>query len=151
MQVQQFLRDRGVPFEEHRHAPAYTAQGLARAEHVSGYAVAKPVVVKGDRGYAMCVTPAPKRVELSRAALALGETHVELASEQELAQLFGDCELGAEPPIGELFGLPTLMDADLERCEYVVMQAGTHTDAIRVKRREWAQACHAQVAPIASA
>lgn len=151
MDVQHFLQSNGVDFEVHRHVPTYTAQGLAHVEHVSGYMVAKPVVVKGDKGYAMCVIPAPKHVELKRVAKAIGEVGVTLASEAELASLFPGCELGAEPPIGKMFGLPTIMDAELEADDYLVMQAGTHTDAIRIKRRDWEKVCEPQVAPIASA
>ena len=62
MQLETLLRERGVMFEEDRHAATYTAQGLAHEEHVSGHMVAKPVIVKGATGFTMCVLPAPKRL-----------------------------------------------------------------------------------------
>ena len=87
MQFESFLRDRGIDYEKHTHATAYTAQRLADAEHVSGYMVAKPVVVKGSSGYTMCVLPAPMRLDTKRVAELLHEPEIELASESEMAEL----------------------------------------------------------------
>lgn len=150
MKFEKFLEQSGVQFEKHQHPKAYTAQNLAHEEHVSGYMVAKPVIVKGDGGFAMCVLPAPKHLDLERAAKVLHEPQVRLATETEMAQMFPDCELGAEPPVGALFGIKTIMDAQLEEDEYLVMQAGTHTDAIRIRRDDWQHLCKPIVASIAS-
>jgi len=148
MTFESFLQDRGIDYEKHTHATAYTAQRLADAEHVSGYMVAKPVVVKGASGFAMCVLPAPKRLDTQRVAQALNEEEVELASESEMAELFPDCELGAEPPVGAMFGMPTVEDAQLQDDEFLVMQAGTHKDAIKMRRADWESLCEPMVAPI---
>jgi len=150
MQLEAFLKSRGVPFERHTHPVTYTSQGLAQAEHVSGYLVAKPVIVRGERGFAMCVLPAPKHLDLKRTAQALGEKEVRLASEKEMADLFPECELGAEPPVGSLFGLKTVMDTRLAEDEYLIMQAGSHTEAIKMRRLDWQKVCEAAVASIAA-
>jgi Ala-tRNA(Pro) deacylase len=63
--------------------------------------------------------------------------------------LFPDCELGAEPPIGTLFGLPTFADEKLLDDEFLVMQAGTHRDSIRMRREDWERVCRPSIAPIA--
>lgn len=151
MKLEDFLKDRGVAFEKHTHPSTYTSQSLAQAEHVSGYNVAKPVVVKGASRFAMCVLPAPKHVDLKRAANALGEKEVRLATEAEMADLFPGCELGAEPPVGALFGLDTLMDDSLREDEFLVMQAGSHTEAIKMRRDAWEALCKPAVAAIALA
>jgi Ala-tRNA(Pro) deacylase len=150
MKVDTFLQQHGVGYEKHKHTVTYTSQQLAQAEHVPGYVVAKPVIVKGAARFAMCVVPAPKHLDLRRAAEALHEPEVRLATEPELAQLFPDCELGAEPPIGPLFGLPMVMDQRLKDDEYLVMQAGTHTEAIRMRRVDWERVCQPQVAALTS-
>ena len=62
----------------------------------------------------------------------LGADHIQLADEEGLARLFGDCALGAEPPFGDLYGLETLMDETLEDDPYIVFQAGTHELAIQM-------------------
>ena len=73
MQIEEFFRNNNVRYEKHTHAVAYTSQQLADAEHVSGYLVAKPVVVRTATGFAMCVLAAPKRLDLPRAAKTLNE------------------------------------------------------------------------------
>ncbi len=150
MRIEEVLKGRGIRFELHHHPTAYTSQKLAQVEGVSGYDVAKPVIVKGDAGFAMCVLPAPKHINIERVAEALGDEHVRLATESEMADLFPDCELGAEPPFGSLFGLKTIMDPALRDDEYIVIQAGTHTDAIRLRREDWESICQPQIAPIAA-
>ena len=151
MKLEEFLRERGVGYEKHTHSTTYTAQGLAHAEHVSGYMVAKPVIVKGKSGFAMCVLPAPKQLDLQRAAKVLHESQVRLASESEMAELFPECELGAEPPVGALFDMKTIMDPQLRDDDFLVMQAGSHRESIQMRRRDWEAVCRPDVAPIAVA
>ena len=143
-----YLEDEGVEFKQSHHAPAYTSQGLAHIEHVSGYQVAKPVVVKGDIDYAMCVVPACKRLDLDLVAEVLQALDVRLATEEEMAELFPNCELGAEPPIGTMFGMKTIIDTQLHDQDYVVMQAGNHADAVEIRRRDWERLCDPIVADI---
>jgi Ala-tRNA(Pro) deacylase len=149
MHVEDFLTSRGVRFEKHTHATTFTSQALAQAERVSGYEVAKPVIVKGATGFTMCVLPAPAKLDLKRVGEALHDSQVRLASEDEMAGLFPDCELGAEPPIGPLFGMKTVSDPALNYDEYLVMQAGTHNQSIRLRRADWQKVCQPTVAPIA--
>jgi len=137
MKLEAMLDQSGVEYEKHLHGTTYTAQGLAAEEHVSGYMVAKPVIVMHRNDPIMCVIPAPKRVDLNRVADVLGVPEVYLATESDMAELFPDCELGAEPPIGSLFGMRTVMDRGLIEDEYLIMQAGTHRDAIKVRRSDW--------------
>ena len=92
----------------------------------------------------------PERVDLKRVAEVLHEPEVRLAGESEMAELFPECEVGAEPPVGTLFGMQTIMDVQLEQDEFLVMQAGTHTDAVKLRRAEWQQLCQPIVAPIAA-
>jgi Ala-tRNA(Pro) deacylase len=113
--------------------------------------VAKPVSVKGASDFAMCVLPAPKHLDLDRVAEVLKDTAVRLATEAEMADRFQDCELGAEPPLGSMFDMKTIMDAQLKEDEFLVMQAGTHEDAIRMRREDWERLCEPVVASIAMA
>lgn len=148
MHFESFLEHLGVSFKRHTHPTTYTAQQLAAVEHVSGYNVAKPVIVREPDGYAMCVLPAPTRLDLDRVAAALDDPQVELATEEEMADLFPDCELGAEPPVGAMFGMKTVVDEQLMDDDVLVMQAGTHTEAIEMRRADWERICNPIVAPI---
>ena len=130
MKLETLLKEQGVRFEKSSHKPTYTSQGLAAQEHVSGFNVAKAVVVRCDSGYVMCVVPACSRLALNLVAEILHVLSVRLATETEMSRLFPDCELGAEPPIGKIFGLETLVDEKLHQADYVVMQAGRHTHGV---------------------
>lgn len=150
MKLENLLDERGINYEKHTHPTAYTAQRLADVEHVSGYLVAKPVVVKTSAGFAMCVLPAPKHLDLEQVSHVLKDPNVRLATEEEMSRLFPDCELGAEPPIGSLFGLTTIMDEQLRKDEFLVMQSGTHTEAVKTRREDWERLCDPIIAPIAA-
>lgn len=131
--VKEFLDKNGVRYDQYKHRQAYTAQGVAQEQHVSGKLVAKVVVVKADGKHLLAVLPAHCKVDLEQIKALSGAGQVALASEDELAQLFPDCELGAMPPFGNLYNLPTYADSALERDEEVFFQAGTHVDTIKIK------------------
>jgi len=67
----------------------------------------------------------------------LGAKSVELAKEKDIGKIFDDCELGAEPPFGNLYDLPTIMDKSLEKDDHITFQAGTHEKAIRMKMKDY--------------
>lgn len=149
MKLTNLLDIQGIPYERHLHATTWTSQRLADVEHVSGNMVAKPVVVKGASSYAVCVIPADSHLDLVRAAEILDEPQVRLATENEMEGLFPECELGAEPPVGKLAGLKTIMDMRLRENKYLVMQAGTHSEAIRMLEKDWERVCKPTAARIA--
>lgn len=149
MQLETYLESKNVPYERISHPPTYTAQGLAAEEHVPGQYVAKPVLVRTEDQFVLCVLPACYRLDLNRVARAAGATEADLATEQDMAEVFDDCELGAEPPFGNLFGLRTFVDESLKKDEYLLFQAGTHTEAIRMRRADYERVCSPIVAPIA--
>ena len=137
MRVVEFLDQAGVKYETSAHAPVFSAQGLAAAEHEHGQYVAKPVIVKADNRYLMCVLPAPNKVDLGRLKEQLNAQSVALADEDEIGKLFPDCELGAEPPFGNLYDLPTVIEKSLEADDHILFQAGTHGKAIRMAMADY--------------
>ncbi len=137
MKVQDYLTQQKVPYNLHEHVPAYTAQEMAAEEHVTGNKTAKPVIVRAQETYAMCVLPASRKLDLNKVARALKVDSVRLAGEDEMADLFPDTEIGAEPPFGKLYNLPTLVDPRLGDNEEVVFQAGTHRHAITMKATDY--------------
>ena len=137
MNVQNYLDQMGVNYRLSRHDTTFTAQDLAAAEHVSGRKVIKPVIVKADGQFVMCALPASHRIDLDTLRQQLQAREVELAQEAELQQCFPDCELGAEPPIGRMFGMPTLMDESLFADDRVTFQAGTHQDSVTMSLADY--------------
>jgi len=137
MRVIDFLDKSTVSYEVTKHPPAFTAQQMAAAEHEPGKYVAKPVIVKTDGRYVMCVLSACYKVDLGALKNQLGAKSVELAKEREIGKIFEDCELGAEPPFGNLYDLPTIMDKALDEDEHIMFQGGTHDKAIRMSMADY--------------
>ncbi len=137
MRVIKFLDESAVPYEATEHAPTFTAQQMAAAEHEPGKYVAKPVIVKSDGKYMMCVLAACCKIDLGALKSKLGAKHVELALETEIGEVFDDCELGAEPPFGNLYDLPVIMDKALVNDDHIIFQAGSHNQAIRMSMDDY--------------
>jgi Ala-tRNA(Pro) deacylase len=143
------LRLRGIPFEELHHPQAYTAQEVARREHVSGHRVAKVVVVVADGRPVELILPASRRVNLGRVRSVLGAREARLATEEEMAACFRDCEVGAIPALRHWQDVAVLMDQALNVEGDIVFQAGTHQDAVRLNLRDWYEMVRPQVATFA--
>jgi len=137
MRVIELLDKSGVKYEVTEHPPAFTAQQMAAAEHEPGQYVAKPVVIKADGEYVMCVLSACYKIDLKALKSQIGAKSVELAEEKDIGKIFDDCELGAEPPFGNLYDLPTIMDKALEGDDHITFQGGTHDKAIRMSMADY--------------
>jgi len=137
MRVMDFLDKSGVDYEISEHPAAFTAQGIAAVEHEPGKYVAKPVIVKADDEFIMCVLAAHHKIDLQALKNQLGAKSVDLAWEQDIGRIFDDCDLGAEPPFGNLYNLATVIDQALENSDHIMFQAGTHEKAIRMNMADF--------------
>jgi len=132
-QITDFLNSRNVAYRFCTHSPAYTAQGTAHAQHVSGKDLAKVVMVMADDRLVMTVLPASHRVDLDRLAELLNAKKTRLAAEEEFKDVFPGCELGAMPPLGNLYNLEVWLDTSMEERPEIVFNAGTHVDSIQMR------------------
>ena len=119
------------------HPKAFTAREVAHAEHLPPREVAKTVVVSGDAEYHMVVIPANKLVDFQELRPVLGLSQVRLATEDELANLFPDCELGAMPPFGSVYGLAVYLDSSLAGEPTIAFNAGSHREVIHMTTAEF--------------
>jgi Ala-tRNA(Pro) deacylase len=131
-----FLNDRKIGYEILHHPEAFTAQTLAAVEHIKGRRHAKVVMVKSGKEHLMTVLPADCRIDLERLEKATGKP-VALESEPEFKDLFPDCAPGTMPPFGSLYGFPTYIDRALTKEDFIVFEAGTHTDAIKLRYSDY--------------
>ncbi len=137
--LEQYLREQGVAYEMQHHPLVYTAQEVAASEHVSGKELAKTVIARADDRLVMVVLPATRTVHLGKLAAALGAGQTRLAEEREFSADFPDCEVGAMPPFGNLYGVPVYVDQSLAADERIVFRAGTHTGTLRVAYADFAR------------
>jgi Ala-tRNA(Pro) deacylase len=128
----EYLDTHHVAYVVISHSPAYTAQGIAGLAHIPGRELAKAVIVKVDGKLAMAVVPAKFHVDLALLRKAANANTVALASEEEFKDRFPQCETGAMPPFGNLFGLEVFADDSLESDKEIAFNAGTHRELIRM-------------------
>jgi Ala-tRNA(Pro) deacylase len=136
--LQAYLDRECVHYDVLPHPEAFCAAEIAHTLHTPEKEMAKVVIVKVQERFVMTVLPASWNVNLPRLRTVLATPHVRLATEEEIKDLFPDCELGAMPPFGNLYGLPVYVDQSLTEDEEIVFQAGTHSDAIRMRYWDFA-------------
>ena len=140
MNLQEFLGRGGIEFELLEHATTYDAQHLADAICISGYPVAKTVLLRVDNDqYVIAVLPSTHNVVLEKVQAVLMAKSVELANEEEIENRFPDCELGALPPFGSYYGMTTLVDKTLMQDEKIVFEGTTHKEALRMSYDDFAR------------
>lgn len=130
--LKSFLDKRGVKYVSIMHSPAFTASEIAQSAHVSGRDFAKTVIVMVEDEMVMVALPANRQLVLGELRDMLESSHVRLASEAEFKDAFPDCELGAMPPFGNLYGMLTYVTANLADEPEIVFNAGTHTELIKM-------------------
>jgi len=128
----EYLQRNKVPFKRRPHAQAIGAQELAATLHVSGYSVAKSVIVDADGQRWIAVLPASETVNLGRLAEVLEARDVRLLGEPEFAPIFADCEIGAEPPFGGLYKIPVVVDSRLADAASIILRAGSHRETLEM-------------------
>lgn len=151
MSMKNFLQRRHVPFEVITHAQAFDAPHLAQALHTPGREVAKTVLLRADHDYRfiVAVLPATHMIDFDQLSAFLGDTHLELATEAEIAERCPDCEIGVLPPFGSHYGAQTIADQSLTEDEYISFESDSHTEAIRMKYSEFYDIEHPLVARFA--
>jgi len=130
--LKQLLEESGTPFEVIDHPLAFTAQEEAAASHVAGRHWAKTIAVLIDGEPALAVLPATRRLDTEKLRRVVGTDGVEIARETEFQGLYPDCDLGAMPPFGELYGQRTFVDESLREEERIAFHAGDHRTAIEM-------------------
>lgn len=140
-----FLDEQHSHYTTLHHERTFTAAETASATHVPRERFAKTVMLRIDGELAMFVMPAKFSVDLHRLSLALEGAQVELAHEDEFRDRFPDCEPGAMPPFGNLYGMPVYIDSRLTGQERIVFNGGTHTDAVRMPYLEFSELVKPQV------
>ncbi|MGB5287562.1 MAG: YbaK/EbsC family protein [Ignavibacteriaceae bacterium] len=132
-----FLDENKIKYVSLQHSSAYTAQEIAAIAHIPGKEVAKTVIIKIDGKMAMAVLPASYKVSFDHLKDALGMKEVRLAYEQEFIDKFPDCEVGAMPPFGNIYGMEVYVAESLAEDEEIAFNACSHTELIKMKFKDF--------------
>ena len=134
--VEQHLARQGIHFDVLDHATTYTASRTAQVSHITGKAVAKAVLLKDEQGYLLAVLPASRQIEFGRLE-ALLTRKLFLASEEEAAAHFADCEPGALPATGEAYGIPVVVDDNLSLQSEIYFEGGDHHSLLHISGKQF--------------
>ena len=148
--LKEFLDSQNVKYVVISHSRAVTSQEVAASAHISGKEMAKTVMVKLDGKMAMAVLPASSRVNLDLLREASGAKQVDLAAELEFRELFPECEPGAMPPFGNLYGLPVFVSESLTKDEEIAFNAGSHTELIKLSYKDFEKLVKPKVAKLST-
>lgn len=129
--VQRFLEDNSVGYDLVLHPHTGSSHETAEAAHVSEDHIAKAVMVRDAAGYAMVVVPASNWVDVEHLRKELNR-EVHLATEEDFAKLFSDCEAGAVPPLGPAYTIETFLDQALLSLANVYFEAGDHEHLVHI-------------------
>ncbi|CZG16896.1 YbaK/EbsC family protein [Legionella pneumophila serogroup 1] len=132
IKLKQFLDSHKIKYLSIAHSPAYTAQEIAASAHVSGKQLAKTVIIKMDGRLAMVVLPASDHITFMKLKEAIGASDLELATESEFEGKFAECDVGAMPPFGNLYGLPVLVSTKLSAQDNILFNAGSHSELMQL-------------------
>lgn len=144
--LKEYLDAHHVPYEVLPHPAVYRAPEVAQALHVPGKDLAKVVIVKVDERFVMTVLPADWKVDVKHLKGVFGTKHVRLATEQEFKELFPDCQTGAMPPFGNLYGLDVYVDRSLAEDEEIFFEAGAYDTAIKMRYQDFAHLVQPRIA-----
>jgi Ala-tRNA(Pro) deacylase len=130
--LKEFLDDEKIHYEVLSHSPAYTAMEVAQSAHIPGKELAKVVMVELDGRMCMAVMPATRKLDLDRLREAANATDARLPGEDEFRKLFPECETGAMPPFGNLYGMEVYVSPQLAEDHEIAFNAGSHTEVIKL-------------------
>src|SRR6478609_3397651 len=134
---QRYLATKNVVYDIVAHEPTKSAMRTAEACRVSGDRVAKAVVLRVEYGYVLAILPASHQIRLDALRTQLG-LDVDLAAEYEIEELFDDCVPGAIPPVGECYGLDTVVDDSIEEQPEVYLEGGDHATLVHMTHAQFA-------------
>lgn len=134
--IREYLSKHHVQYKEIAHSPSYTAQEIAASAHISGKKLAKTVIVKIGDQLAMVVVPANGHVNFATLKKLTGETNIDLARESDFKNKFPECEVGAMPPFGSLYGLPVYVSGELAH-DSIAFSGGTHSELIQMTYQDF--------------
>jgi len=149
--LKNFLDEQNIKYVVISHSTAYTAQEVAQSAHISGKELAKTVVIKLNGKLAMAVLPATFQIDFDLLKEATGAKAVELAAEDEFQSKFPDCELGAMPPFGNLYGMDVFVEQGLMADEEIAFNAGNHRELIKLAYKDFAKLVEPKVIAFSSA
>ncbi|MBI3802725.1 MAG: YbaK/EbsC family protein [Nitrospirae bacterium] len=137
LRLKDYLDQNQVGYEMTTHPEAYTSQEVAASLHKSGKQLAKVVILWAGEQLVMCILPANELIDIGRLETIVGSKQIRMATEVDFKERFSDCEVGAMPPFGNLYGIPVFLDERLVQYDRFYFQAGRHTETVMMSMDDY--------------
>lgn len=135
--LREFLDQNKIRYVTVKHSVAYTAQEIAASAHIKGKELAKTVLIKIDGKMAMCVLPASYKIDFDLLKESLGGKNIRLANEVEFKDKFPECDVGAMPPFGNLYGMDVYVEESLAKDEEIAFNACSHIELLQMSFKDY--------------
>ncbi len=149
--LKSLLDDNKIPYTIITHPTAFTSAAVGALTHTPGREIAKTVIVDIDGVLAMCVVPASAHVDLRALRAKTGSNEVSVAPEHAFAHVFPDCEVGAMPPFGNLYGLTVYVDEIIAEDKEISFNCGNHRETMRLAYVDFEKVVKPEVMRISTA
>ena len=141
MKLKAYLDQEHASYDVISHPYAVTSMHAAQRAHISGENIAKAVVLHDDAGYVLAVVPATHKVQLGKLHKNF-KRYLALADEDDIQEIFDDCDIGAIPPVGRPYNMDVIYDDSLNRCEDIYFEGGDHTSLVHMSRDDFRALLH---------
>lgn len=135
--IKKYLDDNNVKYSSILHPETMTAMENSFASCVHPQNIAKVVIIKAPEKLFMVVLGANHHIDLQLLSKSLNKSPLAIAKESEFQEIFPDCEVGAMPPFGNIYGLEVLMSDDLLNDENIVFNAGNHHELVEISIKDY--------------
>ena len=144
--LKEFLDSHSIKYVTISHSRAFTAQETATSAHIPGKELAKTVMIKMNGKMAMAVLPASSKVDFDLLKKATRVATIEIANEKEFKDLFPDCEIGAMPPFGNLYGMDVFVAESLTEDKEIAFNAGSHRELVKMLYKDFEKLVRPKIA-----
>ena len=134
---QRYLATKNVVYDIVAHEPTKSSMRTAEASRISGDRVAKAVVLRDEYGYVLAILPASHHIRLTISGCNLAWMLSWQTSTKSKSYSTTACA-GAIPPVGECYGLDTVVDDSIEEQPEVYLEGGDHATLVHMSHAQFA-------------
>lgn len=137
--LEKYLKETKVKYSVIPHKTVFTVYDLAQTLKLKMDQVVKSLLVKVDQKYMLVVMPAHYRLDFAKLKRLLKAKKVDIAKEKDMQTKF-KVKPGAMTPFGPLHKVEVVADTSLGKLKEALFSAGSFTDSVRLKTKDYLKA-----------
>lgn len=138
-EVTEFFDKASVNYDIYEHDPVVTVDEADKQLGRPTDQGIKALLLKVEDGFVLCAVRGSNKLDYKKLRKILGIRKLRFATPEEVVEIMG-VEIGACYPLGNIIGVPMLVDETLQENEYVVFSPGVHTKHIGMNWSEYKRA-----------